>query len=179
MTEKTFSVLKTNLLHQGRKFRFVEEELELPNGKHSRVEKLEHPGAVVILPVRDDGTLILIEQFRPAIRDSILEFPAGTLEPGEQPLECAKRELVEEIGLSAADWVSLGSFFPAPGFCNEVQHFFAARNFQPAFAEQDADEIITPVEMPRPAFEAALRENRIRDGKSLAIFALACAKGVL
>jgi ADP-ribose pyrophosphatase len=179
VTTKPFSILSTKVLHQGRKFRFVEEEMWLPTGRTSRIEKLEHPGAVVILPRHANGNFVLVEQFRPAVRETLIEFPAGTLELGEQPLECAKRELMEEIGFAGSDWISLGSLYPAPGFCNEVQHFFAATGLTPQSLPQDDDEIIEPLELDLAALQLAIRENKVRDGKSLAIFAMACAKGIV
>src|SRR5689334_11803161 len=106
--------LKTKLIKQGRTFRFVEQEVERPDGRRVTVDKVEHPGAVVILPKDNDGRLVLLRQFRPALGQIIYEFPAGTLEKGEPPARCAERELAEEIGKKAARWEPLGTLLPAP-----------------------------------------------------------------
>ena len=161
---------KTTLLKQGRTFRFVEQEIVRPDGRVSTIDKVEHPGAVVIMPVDNDGRLIILKQFRPALMQTIYEFPAGTLEPGEVPELCAKRELAEEIGKAAARWVNLGVLYPAPGFCDELQYCYFASGLSDAHAEMDADEVIEPERMTVGEVEAAIAGGDIRDGKSLAIF---------
>jgi ADP-ribose pyrophosphatase len=130
---------KTTLLKQGRTFRFVEQEIVHPDGRISTIDKVEHPGAVVILPVDQDGRVILLKQFRPALMQTIYEFPAGTLEPGEPPELCARRELAEEIGKAAARWEDLGLLYSAPGFCDEVQHCYIASGLSDSHGDMDGD----------------------------------------
>ena len=170
---------KTTLLKQGRTFRFVEQEILRPDGRIATIDKVEHPGAVVILPVDQDGQVILLKQFRPALMQTIYEFPAGTLEPGEPPGLCARRELAEEIGKAAARWEDLGLLYPAPGFCDEVQHCYFASGLSDARGEMDEDEMIEPVRMTVAEIEAAMAGGEIRDGKSLAIFWRARLAGLI
>ena len=179
MNQKPFEVLGTQVLHQGRKFTFVEENYRRPDGTTGRIEKLLHPGAVVIVPQLVNKALILIHQYRPAPRKTLLEFPAGTLEPGESPLECAKREIIEECGYRAANWQELGTLYPAPGFCDEIQHCFLATSLAAATAERDEDEFIAPVHLRIDEVETAISTHALCDAKSIAIFALARLSGLL
>jgi ADP-ribose pyrophosphatase len=170
---------KTTLLKQARAFRFVEQEIVHGDGRVSKIDKVEHPGAVVILPVDHDGRLVVLKQFRPALMKTIYEFPAGTLETGEDPQVCAQRELAEEIGKAAARWTSLGILYPAPGFCDEVQYCYLASELSDSRAEMDADEVIEPDRMTVAEVEAAMAEGQISDGKSLAIFLRARLAGLV
>jgi ADP-ribose pyrophosphatase len=137
-----------------------------PKGEFKR-DTIVHPGAVAVLPFDAKGNVILIKQFRPAAKDWLLEIPAGTLEKGEQPLACAKRELIEEIGFAAKKWKKLGAIFTAPGFCTEVIHLFAASDLKAAFAEMDEDEHIEVVTMSLAQIRKAVRAGKIRDAKTL------------
>ena len=161
------------MIHRGRKFSFVEEEYQLDDGRIQTFDKVEHPGAVVILPVSNDGNVVLLRQYRQALRKEILELPAGTLEPGEDPLFCAKRELAEEIGSAARSWLDLGTLYPAPGFCDELQYCYLARDLSPESADKDADEVLEPVFYSVAEVETAIRNNTFCDAKSLALFARA------
>lgn len=160
---------KRTVLKQGRVFRFVEQEIVRPDGRIITIDKVEHPGAVVILPVDHDGRIIILKQFRAALNHTIYELPAGTLEPGEEPELCARRELAEEIGQAAARWVSLGRLYPAPGFCDEVQHLFLASGLSDARAERDEDEEIEPERMTLAEIEAAVSSGELMDAKSIAL----------
>lgn len=157
------------VLKQGRVFRFVEQEIVRPDGRKITIDKVEHPGAVVILPVDHDGRIIILKQFRAALNRTIYELPAGTLEPGEDPQLCAERELAEEISRAAARWVSLGQLYPAPGFCDEVQHLFFATDLSDASADMDADEEIEPERMTVAEVEAAVTSGELMDAKSIAL----------
>ena len=155
-------------LFRGRVFRLVERKLVLPNGRRTTFSVVEHPGAVAVVPVFDDGDVLLIRQFRPSIDKEIYEIPAGTLEPGEKPLATAKREIVEETGFQARRWRKLTSFYTAPGFCTELIHVYEARGLSPAHAEGDADEILRPVRVSLKEALSYIRRGRIRDAKSIA-----------
>lgn len=114
-------------LYAGRVFDMVEQELRLPSGLCQEWTIIEHPGAVAIAAVDDDGRLLVVHQFRPAANGWTEEVPAGRLDPSETPLEAARRELEEETGFRAERWRELCTFLPAPGFCSEVLHLFEAR----------------------------------------------------
>jgi ADP-ribose pyrophosphatase len=161
-------VVRSEILYQG-KLTAVRDTLEYPDGRCHRHETIEHPGAVVILPIMPSGSVVFVDQYRHSIRKNILELPAGTLEKGEDPRECAARELMEEIGKAPGELISLGTLFPAPGFCNEVQHLFCARNLRDQKATPDEDEFITTVELSRNEIEDSIRSGKLNDAKSLAL----------
>jgi ADP-ribose pyrophosphatase len=115
----TPEVLSTHVLHRFRIFTVVEQALRLPSGRTVVRQVVKHPGAVVIMPQLGDGRLMLIAQYRFAVGATLLEFPAGTLETGEAPLACARRELLEETGYRAEHWRALGTIYSSPGFCDE------------------------------------------------------------
>ena len=167
------------IIKQGRVFRFVEERYTLPDGRPASIDKVEHPGAVVILPLESPGNVFVLRQYRPAVKETLIEFPAGTLEVGEKPEECAPRELAEEIGKKAAHWQSLGTLLPAPGFCDEVQYCYFASDLSDDFAEKDEDEQIEPLVISVAEFEKLVLSGEIRDGKSIAIFTRARLMGLV
>ncbi len=179
MKDEHFKILSTQTVFKGRIFDVVSEDLVLPNGSHVKREFVTHPGAVVIIPRLNSHSLLLIRQYRHAIRESILEFPAGTLEEGENPIECAKREVVEETGYSASDWADLGEIVPGPGFCNEVQYCFVAGDLKPSSQSLDEDEVIEVVEMSIADIQQEIATGRIKDAKSIAAFARAKFVGLI
>lgn len=101
----------------------------LPNGRETTRELIHHPGAVAIVPILDDGSIIFVKQYRYPVGTVMYEIPAGKLDPGEEPDVCAERELSEETGYSAKEWQRLTSIVTTPGFTDEVIHLYAARRF--------------------------------------------------
>lgn len=155
-------------IHRGRVFELRQDNVSLANGVIIDIDVIRHPGAAAILPVDGAGRVYLLRQFRYPLGEEIWEIPAGTLEPGESPLECARRELAEEAGLAAADWDPLGSITPLPGYSDEVLHLFLARRLTPAHADRDPDEMIAVQVVD---FERALNmahKGEIRDAKTIA-----------
>ena len=134
-------------------------------GRHER-EIVEHPGAVAVVAVDRNGTVTLVRQRREAVRKRLLELPAGTLEEGETPLECARRELEEETGLTGGDWRELAAFYTTPGFCRERMHLFLAQGVEPGQARPEADEELEVVRV--PGRELATHLGEIEDAKTLA-----------
>jgi ADP-ribose pyrophosphatase len=134
-------------------------------GDHDR-EIVEHPGAVAIVAVDREGAVMLVRQLREPARKELLELPAGTLEDGEEPLATAKRELAEETGLTGGRWRELASFYTTPGFCREHMHLFLAEDLEPGEPQQEADESIELVRVPRGELEP--RIGQIEDAKTLA-----------
>jgi ADP-ribose pyrophosphatase len=134
-------------------------------GAHER-EIVEHPGAVAIVAVDDEGYLTLVRQLREATRERLLELPAGTAEPGEEPLETARRELQEECGLTGGEWRRLAAFWTTPGFCRERMHLFAAEGVERGQASPADDEELELVRW-RVA-EVGERLSEIEDAKTLA-----------
>ncbi|HLY85250.1 MAG TPA: NUDIX hydrolase [Gaiellaceae bacterium] len=134
-------------------------------GENER-EIVEHPGAVAIVAVDGDGYVALVRQLREATRQYVLELPAGTAEPGEEPLETARRELQEECGLTGGEWRELAAFWTTPGFCRERMHLFAAEGVVRGEAAPAADEELELVRWPVAEIEQRLSE--IEDAKTLA-----------
>lgn len=162
-----------------RRFRVVREEYAIGAGRRSVREIVRHRGAAVLVPVQDDGRLMLLRQYRYTFRSQILEFPAGTREPGEEWFACAQRELAEEVGMAAAEWQDLGILYPAPGFCDEEQHCYLARGLTPAPQERDEDELIELELLSVAQVEAAIRSGELRDAKSIAALMRARLLGLL
>ncbi|PSU47377.1 ADP-ribose pyrophosphatase [Photobacterium frigidiphilum] len=157
-------------LYQWKCFSIEQEQHQLPDGRNIEFTTVKHPGAVIIVPINQCGELVLVHQYRPAIKQWILEFPAGTLESKEDILNCAKRELAEEVNLKAESWQSLGELLPVPGFCDEVQYLFLAQGLSETAGELDDDEVIEVVTMSVNEFEQKVLNNEIQDGKTLATY---------
>jgi ADP-ribose diphosphatase len=134
-------------------------------GGHER-EVVEHPGAVAVVAVDGDQTVALVRQRREPVRKHLLELPAGTLEEGESPLDCARRELEEETGLTSGRWRELAAFYTTPGFCRERMHLFAAEDVERGAASPEADEELELVRW--RVDEIAARLGEIEDAKTLA-----------
>jgi ADP-ribose pyrophosphatase len=129
-------------------------------------EIVEHPGAVAIVAVDVEGCVALVRQLREATRTYLLELPAGTAEPGEEPLETARRELKEECGLTGGEWRELAVFWTTPGFCRERMHLFAAEGVERGEAAPAEDEELELVRW--PVAEVDMRLGQIEDAKTLA-----------
>jgi ADP-ribose pyrophosphatase len=129
-------------------------------------EIVEHPGAVAMVAVDAEGYVTLVRQLREPTRKYLLELPAGTAEPGEEPLETAKRELQEECGLTGGEWRELAAFWTTPGFCRERMHVFAAEGVERGEASPADDEELELVRWPVAEIEQRLHE--IEDAKTLA-----------
>ena len=129
-------------------------------------EIVEHPGSTAIVAVDADGFVTLVRQLREPARTRLLELPAGTLEPDEQPLETAKRELAEEVGLRSGEWSEIGAFYTTPGFCRERMHVFLAENVERGDAAPEADEDFETVRW--KVDEIASRIDELQDAKTIA-----------
>ena len=134
-------------------------------GEHER-EIVEHPGAVAIVGIDRDGRLTLVRQRREAVRTELLELPAGTLEQGEEPLACARRELEEETGLTGGTWREVTAFYTTPGFCRERMHLFFAEDLDRGEASPESDEDLEVVRWAKDQISAKVAE--IQDAKTLA-----------
>jgi ADP-ribose pyrophosphatase len=139
----------------------------LPNGLTVDLEVVRHPGAAAVVPLKDDGTVVLIRQFRHAAGGFIYEIPAGKLHPGEDPTVCAKRELEEEIGYRAGKLELLSSIFTAPGFTDEVIHIYKATGLSVGRQQLDRDEVLEVVEMSLSEAIRMIKNGEIRDAKSI------------
>ena len=161
------------------KFKVVSRELVLPNGLHVDREIVVHPGAVVIIPVADDGELIMLKQYRPAVDQYLIEFPAGTLEADEEHRYTAERELIEETGFQAEQLEYLGQLIPSPGFCDEIQHLYIAKQLSFVGAAPEPGEIIEELRVSVADFAKMVAAGEILDCKTIAAFTKAEAMGFL
>ena len=153
-------------IHDGHVGSFGIEWVDLPNGQQVPLEILRHPGAAAVVPMHADGSITLIQQYRHAGGGTIWEIPAGKLNPGEDPADCAARELAEEAGL-AGTLTPLLPLLTTPAFTDEVIHLFVARNLRDVPSAPEADEVIEPVRLSRREVEALIDRGAIRDGKTL------------
>lgn len=129
-------------IYDGRILRLTVHEVELPNGRRSVREVVEHANSVCIAPVDDQMRIVLVRQYRYPVGGALWELPAGKQDRGEDPFSCAVRELEEETGLQAREWERLATFYTTPGFCNEMMTLFLARNLVPGTKNPDFDEFI-------------------------------------
>ena len=168
-------LLKQRLLYQGRKFSFESSRYCLPNQTEGEWECIRHPGGALAVPVTAEGTLILVKQYRFAVQGRLLEFPAGTVEPGETPEATIQREIEEETGYHADRWQKLGEFFVAPGYSDESIHAYLAQDLTQLEnpPSQDADEDIETVMMTIAQVEKAIQTGDITDAKTICSFVLA------
>ena len=152
-------LLKSRQVHLGRAFEVVQETVRLPSGQELEALVVDQPhGAVAIAARFSDGQLLLVRQYRHAVGDWLLEIPAGRIDPGESPLEAARRELEEETGYRAETWSELGRFVLAPALCSERMVLFLAENLSPAGRERlqpDADEEFEVLRSPPGALRGA------------------------
>ena len=142
------------------------EEHRLPNDRAATFDVIRHPGGAAVLPILDDGRLLLIRQYRPAVGAMVYEIPAGRLEPGESPLACACRELAEEAGCRAGQTVPLGGLWSAVGYCDEFVHLFLATELTAVPPAPEPDEVVEPCPMSLADALAKLAAGEIPDSKT-------------
>lgn len=167
------------LLHRGRRFDFEIVAYPGPDGATIRREVVRHPGAVLILPVHDDGAVTLIRNFRIAVGERLYELPAGTLEPPEPPRDCAARELLEEAGLSARSIEPLIDFYTTPGLTDERMHAFIATGLSASSQRLEPDEQIEVHTVPADEALRMIADGRILDAKSILALLIARDRGLL
>jgi ADP-ribose pyrophosphatase len=169
-------LLKQKLFYRGRKFDYEVIRLRLPNGAEGEWECVRHPGGALAVPVTSEGKLVLVRQYRFAAQDRLLEFPAGTVEPSESPAATIRREIQEETGYRAKQWRSLGKFFLAPGYSDEIIYAYLAEDLEAldVLPDRDDDEDIEVVLMTPEEFEqAVLTGDPPIDAKSISSYMLA------
>jgi len=159
--------MPTRHIYHGKVITLNIDTVTLPNGVTIDLEMVRHPGAAAVVPLKDDGTVVLIRQFRHAAGGFIFEIPAGKLHLGEDPKACAARELEEEIGYQAGTLELLSSIFTAPGFTDEVIHIYKATDMTKTQQNLDRDEVLELVEMPLPEAIDMIRTGAIRDAKTM------------
>ncbi len=157
-------------IYQGEVFSFVVEDVTLPNDKTKPIPMIRHLGSTGIVPINADGTVIMTCQYRHAVGEYLLEIPAGTIETGESPLECARRELEEETGFLAQEFIEIAKIHIIPAYSDERIYVYLARDLQRSVQRLDEDEIICVVKYPLEELLQLVRKGAITD--ALTILAL-------
>ncbi|ASK63278.1 ADP-ribose pyrophosphatase [Virgibacillus phasianinus] len=163
--EKT---IQTEQIYNGKVIHLQVDEVTLPNGKTSKREIIKHQGAVAVIPITQDNKIVFVEQYRKPLEKSIVEIPAGKLEPGEIPEVTAIRELEEETGYTTNELKFVTSFYTSPGFADEIMHIYMSDKLKPMEkkAALDDDEFIEILELTLDEAEKYMKENRIHDAKT-------------
>lgn len=154
-------------VYEGRVLDLDVDDVEEPGGVSARREVVRHRGSVAVLPVHDDGSVVLVRQYRYAVNELVWELPAGRHEPGESPEAGARRELEEEAGLRADKLNLLSFFYTTPGFCDERMHVFRATGLRAVPPKPESDERIETARFPLEEASAMIARGEIREGKTL------------
>ena len=154
-------------VYRGRVIDLTVDRITTASGTEAVREVVVHPGGAAVVPVFSNGDVLLVEQFRYPMQQSLLELPAGRIDPGESPEETAARELEEEVGFRAGRLEKLAAFYTTPGFCNELLHLFLARDLEPGGRAGDEDEELSVHRYSRRQLEKLIRSGRIVDAKTL------------
>ena len=162
------SINSRKTVFNGNVFRVEELNVSLPDGRKRTYDLVNHKDSVTIIPVDENETIWFVEQFRMGSEYSLLELPAGVLDENESPENCAAREVREEIGMSAGQLHLIGSVYLAPGYSNELNHIFVAKELRPDPLQQDDDEFLTIQKFPKKDLIALIRDGDLVDCKSLA-----------
>ncbi len=154
-------------IYQGKVIDLSVEIVTLPNGATAELELITHPGASAVVPLKEDQTVVMVRQYRHAVGGYIYEIPAGKLHPGEDPRDCALREVEEEIGYKVGTLEPLLSFFTTPGFTDEIIHIFIGKDLVPGTQNLGEDEVIEIIEMPLSKTIELINDGTIKDGKTI------------
>jgi ADP-ribose pyrophosphatase len=166
-TDFTETPVSSKTVYRGKLLHVLEDEVRLPNGRSARREYIRHPGAAVMVPMPDPETVVLVRQFRYPLGRHFYEMPAGKIDPGEETLATAKRELLEECGYEAAEWRHMATIHPCIGYADERMELYLARQLRDVGRTPDEDEFLERVTM---SFAEALRwvkEGTITDQKTV------------
>lgn len=163
-TEKT---IETKTIYDGRILKFKVDKVELPNGRTSERELVEHRGGVAVVAVDDDNNLLLVEQYRKPYEKNIIEIPAGKLDIGEDIEVCGRRELEEEAGYLAGKFEYLGECYPSVGYTNEIIRIFLATDLKKTSQNLDDDEFLNVYKLPMEEMVKRIMNNEIADAKTV------------
>lgn len=163
LTEKTLS---SKSVFDGRILHITLDEVELPNGKKSKREVVNHPGGVTVAALDEDNCLLFVRQFRYPYKEVVLELPAGKLEKGSTPLENGKRELMEETGAEGYSYISLGQLYPSPGYTSEIIHLYACKVKSQGSSNPDDGEFLNVEKIPLDKAVEMVLNNQISDAKT-------------
>ncbi len=168
----SYEVKSSEVVYKGRVFNLEKDVITLPDGREATRETIRHGGAAAMIPIDNDGKIIFVRQYRHSARKEVLEIPAGTIENGEDPYECAIREIQEETSYKAGKMTFLLKMYSAIGFCSEVIHIYVAENLEKGEFNLDDDEFITTERYTVDEAVEMIYRNEICDSKTIsAIFA--------
>jgi len=168
-----FEVLNRETLFEGRVFDVERVEARLPDGHVNKFDLVSHEGSITVIPFDQNGNVWFVRQYRLGALKVLLELPAGMIEKGELPEDCARREIREETGLAARDLKYLGQVYLAPGYCTELMHIYLASGLSSDPLPGDADEFLQTIAIPVEQIYDMVRKDEINDSKSLAALLLA------
>jgi len=164
---KSEIIVKTETVYNGRTVNLQKVKVKLPNGREVTRDIVNHPGSVAILPLLDEDTVVLVEQHRTAARKTLLEIPAGTMNIDENPMECARRELLEETGFEAKTMRKIIACYPSPGYSSEKMHFYIATGLTLKKQNLEEDENITVKMMKLIKIREKIAKGEIEDMKTV------------
>jgi len=159
--------VETKTVFKGKIVNIRQDVARLQNGNLSNREVVEHPGGVGIIPLTSDNKIIMVRQYRYCMEEEIIEIPAGKLEYGEDPFECAKRELSEETGCTAGKYVDFGKIYPSPGFCRETLYLYLALDLERGEMHLDDNELLSIEEIDIDELIDMINANELYDAKSV------------
>lgn len=159
--------LKTKEIYKGSIIDVELQDVLLPNGRESKREIVNHPGAVAVICITEEDRMVLVKQYRKALKKAIAEIPAGKLEEGERPETCAERELEEETGIKAASLKLLDSFYTSPGFANELVYIFEAEGLSSGEIHTDEDEFVERIDVSFEEAKEMIKTGEIHDAKTI------------
>lgn len=166
-SDLTETCISSEIIASGGMLTAKRDQVRLPNGKQSQREYIIHPGAVLAVPILPNGNILFERQFRYPLNQVFIELPAGKIDPNETPLETGKRELLEETGYTAKNWVSMGLQHPCIGYSNEVIHNFLALDLSLAQHKPDEDEALQLFELSMDEALLFIKQGKITDAKTI------------
>ena len=166
-SDLTETQLSSKNVYDGRLLHVREDRVTLPNGKEATREYIVHPGAVVVVPLLENGDILMVRQFRYPLRHEFLELPAGKIDAGEDTLLCGQRELLEETGFVAGSWHYLTTLHPCIGYSDERILLYLARDLSERGHQRDEDEFLDNQRMPLAQALESVRDGRISDVKTI------------
>lgn len=167
MSQFSEPTVKSDTIFEGNLIRVQVDHVRLPDGSTATRELVKHPGAVAVLPFTEDDRLVVVSQFRKPLEKVTVEIPAGKLDPGEDPLQCAQRELAEETGYRAHSWSHLVSFYTSPGFADELIHLYVAKELQAGTSQPDEGEFVQKREITLTEAFELINTGDICDAKTV------------
>lgn len=162
--------ISSRLIYEGKIVSLKVDDVRLPDGNNGFREYVKHPGAAAVLAITDEKNVVLVRQYRYPVQQELVEIPAGKLESGEDPLECAQRELEEETGYQAKNFELLAKYYPNVGYSTEILYLYLATDLQKTYSQPEQEEFLEVVEYDRDKIKKILNKQTFIDSKTLIAF---------